>query len=74
MSFKCQICNQVGSPHEKPVRVVSETRQVEYPARKVRRKRGPEDKFGERFDIDPGGTGTEIVREVVCHAGCAPGK
>lgn len=47
----------------KPVRVVVETRQRQYPERHTKTRR--------RSINDPGGFGQEIVREINCCAACA---
>lgn len=67
--FICDRCKQASQPGEPMVRVVVETRAREYPYREeYRRGRGAE--FARKW-IDPGGVGTEIVREERCHATCA---
>ena len=53
--FVCAVCANSADPRVKPVRVVVEARNVTYPERPLAN--------------DPGGHGTEIVREVnVCPA------
>ena len=56
-------------PGEKAFRVVTETRLKEYPRRA---HANPCVKFGKRETRDdPGGIGTEIVKEVLAHQSCA---
>jgi hypothetical protein len=62
--FKCEICGTLSMPGERPVTLVTETRDAEYPARDYVAKRGQE-------CHDAGGYGTEIVREIRAHAKCA---
>jgi hypothetical protein len=54
--FRCDECKEISKPSEKPVRVVVETRNKIYPMRPQA--------------YDPGGTGTEIVREILVHSTC----
>lgn len=63
MSFICDRC-KVRQPHgANRIRVVIETRQKTYQAR-----------YREGVLIDPGGSGTEIVREENLCTGCANRK
>lgn len=58
--FRCEKCREVSQPGETSVKVPLSSRQREYLSFK-------------RLDgtHDHGGTGKEIVREVICHAACA---
>ena len=63
--FRCPRCDVVAEPTVRPARVVVEARVKTYPERRYRLR-------GDRKDrIDPGGVGTETVREVSLCAGCA---
>lgn len=66
--FRCEKCKQISASGESPVRVIAETRKKVYPERPEAMKRGRG--FTLRWVADPGGTGTEIVREELRHAGC----
>lgn len=65
--FNCERCGKTSQPGQPSYRKVVETREKTYPYRSHANRGGP-------FDIrdDPGGTGTEIVREITiceeCHA------
>lgn len=69
MSFVCGVCQKPQPNKAKPHRVVTETRRKTYPARsyKVGKAKGAE--MRTRVD-DPGGQGTEIVKEVDVCDGC----
>jgi len=65
--FRCQRCQAVVPSHIPAKRLVVETRVVEHPYRKAAGVRLVDGK--EKAYDDPGGTGTQIVREeVVCLA------
>ncbi len=76
--FICGLCFIYTAPREKATRVVTETREKIYPFRKDanvfmksefedgRRVKGKEEKSN-----DPGGTGFEIVKEVLACQTCA---
>ena len=71
MSFMCGVCNKAQPNNATPRRVVTETRRKTYPAREYRKGK-VKDGEGYRGKVrDPGGQGTEIVKEVVtcdeCH-------
>ena len=56
--FKCQNCGRNSRPHEKPVRVVIETREKEYVNKWYSRRKKEHEKIT---------YGTEIVKEkVIC--------
>lgn len=68
--FTCGICQEVSKPREKALHVVVETREKVYPVR--RQANRFIDRSGmEQVRDDPGGTGYEIVREVLAHELCA---
>lgn len=60
--FKCGICRKDSLPRETATRVVLQTRSRTYPFRKMAHRNGND---------DPGGRGSEIVREVLVHRDCA---
>jgi len=59
VSFICEECEQVQRPRSKPVKVVVEKRYKTYPRVEI------EDEV-----IDFGGSGWEIVREILVCRGC----
>lgn len=62
--FKCGICKQSSSAREKVRRVVVETRNAVYP--RIHDAHYYKDREGTwRKKDDPGGVGTEIVREML---------
>ena len=63
MSFRCGFCGKQQPAKTAPVKIVTETRRKNYPARRKDAK-----------VIDPGGTGTEIVSEVDACERCARPK
>lgn len=71
--FRCDVCGSVAPSNTRCNRLVVETRLAEYPRRdrvyrKPRlRRRDAKDKWRP----DPGGSGTEIVREVRACEPCA---
>lgn len=67
--FKCQICNKSSRRYERPVMFVVETRDKEYPERPG--IYNADDGEYARRD-DPGGWGTEIVKEIKIHVECMP--
>lgn len=65
--IKCGLCNGDTRSGEKPVAVILATRSVVYPFRaKVQRISVPP-----YLKDDPGGNGTEIVKQVLAHKKCA---
>lgn len=60
--FRCSKCGTPRPAYESPVRRVVETRAKNYPFRKYAHRDGND---------DPGGQGTEIVREEVLCSDCA---
>ena len=72
--FKCQLCQTIVPPRIKATRIVVETRVKQYAYRaKANRLRftSPSGHRATWFVDDPGGTGEEIVREVVACPACA---
>lgn len=67
--FICGICNLPSEPREKAKRVVTQTREVTFPHRYEAHKYTTRD-GREIVKDDPGGTGTQIVKEVLAHAAC----
>lgn len=66
MCFRCDYCNKVTKLHEKQTRVVIQTREHVHPYRK---NANPHARFIEGKD-DPGGKGSQIVKEVVICEAC----
>ena len=66
--FKCAACLKSSKAGEPAVRVAVETRNKVYPAREKALKRGKG--LTARWIADPGGVGTEIVREELRHDLC----
>ena len=64
MSFICQKCEETMPNGTEPVKVVVETRKKSYPVRYGTFE-------GMTKTIDNGGTGTEIVSELMVCAACA---
>lgn len=68
--FPCGVCGQVTKPGEKATRLTVETRQATYPYREDAHKyMDLEGK--EIIKDDPGGTGNEIVKEVLVCPPCS---
>ena len=67
--YKCQQCNQVVPAKTKANRITVETRYKQYPfrAKVMRQIEAGKVKMAD----DPGGTGYEIVRELVVCPDCA---
>jgi len=68
--YRCEVCKEVVAPKTPVTRIVTETRAVQYPYRpEVNREiyRGKE----RIKPDDPGGSGREIVREVIACPRCA---
>lgn len=66
--FRCNVCKKLSKPNEPAIRVVVETRKKIYPAREKAMKRGKG--LTARWVADPGGVGTETVREELHHESC----
>jgi rubredoxin len=66
--YICELCKRVISPYTKEIRIPVEIRTRKYPNRSKEVSRGR----GQTKTVNvPGGTGYEIVREVVCCPDCA---
>jgi hypothetical protein len=66
--YRCQICGEVVPPNTPALRKVVETRRREYP---FRPKANQLTKDGRKQHTDdPGGVGTEIVREILVCPSC----
>jgi hypothetical protein len=67
--YRCDLCKQLIPPNTPSLRIPAEFRPVQYPfradANRFYRKRKLE------TTDDPGGTGSEIVRELVVCPSCA---
>jgi len=71
LSFRCEMCKTAAEDGQKPMRIVTKTRVHEHPKReKVYRRRDLETGEIEKYD-DPGGIGTQIVKEVNACKECA---
>ena len=66
--YRCQQCGRKSDPHEPAFHKVLETRTKTYPYRSNCNKGKPE--VLSSYD-DPGGQGTEIVREILVCGSCA---
>lgn len=73
LMYRCQSCSCVAPPRTPARRIVVETRPKTYPSRaavnRVVRK-PPDGKRKVEYMHDPGGTGNEIVREIVVCPHC----
>lgn len=68
--YRCEICHEVVPAKTKAQRVVVETRPRVYPFRKEANRRVWKKSKWEKTDNE-GGTGFEIVREVIACPSCA---
>ena len=68
--YRCEVCKELVPPGTVSKKVVVETREVNYPRRAAANRPKPGDSKRERRD-DPGGRGSEIVREVIACPRCA---
>jgi hypothetical protein len=68
--YRCELCKEVVAPNVPSHRVTIETREVRYPYRAGANRPAPQAKKHEKRD-DPGGSGREIVREVMACPRCA---
>jgi len=64
--YTCGKCGATTQTHEKMKRLVTKTRNVEYPERQYKHKRKGETVY------DPGGVGHETVAESAICEKCAP--
>jgi len=67
--YRCEICRNLISPNVPSHNVVVETRPVQYPQRRDANRFTKNRKVEKRDD--PGGSGVEIVREVIACPACA---
>jgi len=67
--FRCEKCQKVSEPREVSHKVVTETREVEYPYREYANKKDV--LFDPRGTDDPGGVGHETVKEITVCGECA---
>ncbi len=65
--FICEICQKPAPPRVNSQRIVAKTRYREYPRRK---EVHPATRGRKKFKDDPGGTGKEIVKEVIACPKC----
>ena len=61
--YRCEVCDRVVPPNTPSNRIILETRAVEYPVRDKVHWHPPKDGGKGKWVDDPGGRGTEIVRE-----------
>ena len=71
--FRCDVCGSVAPPNTRCNRLVVETRPVDYSAcERAYCKPRPRRRNGkDKWIADPGGSGTEIVREIRACEQCA---
>ena len=69
--FVCEVCGSVAPPCTPCNRVAVETREVEYPRRKEAHWHPPSTGGKGKWIDDPGGSGTEIARELSVCGPCA---
>jgi hypothetical protein len=69
--FRCEVCGSVTPPGTSVNRITVETREVDYPSREKVHWQPPRAGGSGKWVDDPGGHGTEIVREVRACASCA---
>ena len=62
--FRCDVCASVAPPRTRCNRIVVETRVVEYPKRDEVHWHPPRARGKGKWVDDPGGHGTQIVREL----------
>ena len=69
--YRCEVCDYVVPASTPCNRIVVETRAAEYPLRPKVHWVPPTDRGKGKYEDDPGGYGTEIVRELRACASCA---
>ena len=69
--FRCHYCKKVVPPATSAVHIVIETREVQYPSRGGRSLDTGKKTSGSGKFQDRGGSGVEIVREVLACPSCA---
>jgi len=67
--FKCELCKKIVSQSTSAKRIVMESRRAKYPFRKGANKFRFDGKL--KTTDDKGGSGTEIVKEVLACPKCA---
>jgi hypothetical protein len=67
--FRCHACGRVVSANTSPIRRVVETRERQYPPRPKANRFKKDGR--ERQSDDPGGSGRELVREILLCSSCA---
>jgi hypothetical protein len=66
--YRCDSCGRLAAPRVRSHRVVIETRDVIHPRRP--NAQPVPGKPRKLWRDDPGGTGTQVVREIACCPGC----
>ena len=69
--YRCEVCDRVVPPNTPCNRIIIETRSVEYPTRPKVHWVPPDEGGKGKWVDDPGGHGTEIVRELRACPQCA---
>jgi hypothetical protein len=62
--FRCDVCGSVASPRTRSHRITAETRVVQHPKRDDAHWHPPRAGGKGKWVDDPGGQGTQIVREI----------
>jgi len=68
--FRCDVCDCVVAPNTSPI-TIAETRAITHPRRSKIYWHPPKDGEKGKWVDDPGGPGTQIVRELRACASCA---
>ena len=66
--YTCTLCHKLSQPGEPAAIIVTETRDVTYPAREHAMRKGRGKNL--RWVADPGGVGQETVKEEIRHERC----
>jgi len=69
--YRCEVCDRVTESGTPSNRIVIETRPTEYPHREKVHWHPPTDRGQGKWVDDPGGVGTEVVREIRMCPECA---
>jgi len=69
--YRCDVCDSIVPPNTSSITIVVETRPREYPQRSKAHWIPPANGGKGKWIDDPGGAGTEIVRELRVCAPCA---
>jgi len=72
--YRCDVCDRVVPANTPCTRIVVETRAVEYPEREDAHWTPPSAGGKGKWIDDPGGSGTEIVRELRVCPDCAAAR